>query len=71
MRSWNLKVNGLPFSDNTLHFHIITNTLPYSTTELLTRLLKLVRTVKYTSASEASEYERKIIKLKKTMRKEL
>lgn len=39
-------VNVLPFSDSTPDFHTITNTLPHSTTELLTRALKLVRTEK-------------------------
>ena len=44
--SGNSKVNGLPFSDSTPDFHTITNTLPFSTTRLLTRSPKLVRTVK-------------------------
>lgn len=58
--SQNSQVNGLPFSDSTPDFHTITNSLPHSTTELLTRALKLVRRVKIPSTSKAGEYGKKI-----------
>lgn len=72
MESWNLKVNGLPFSDSTPDFHTITNTSPYSTSELLTRSFKLFRTVKNTKyIKKNNEYKGKIIKGKNEVNKEL